>query len=72
MLTNAFKNLDSTETFNTDTWNFKPSSSFHARCENFNNTDGYFEKKSATFDNTPAGKMVLSNNFCTLKLSEEP
>ena len=28
--------------------------------------------KSAIFDNTPAKKMVRSENFCTLKLSEEP
>ena len=28
-----------------DTWNFKPSSCFHERCENCRVTDGHFGKK---------------------------
>ena len=38
-----------------DTWNFKPSSCFHERCETVHVTDGHFGKKY-NFDNTPAEK----------------
>ena len=76
------KSLDSPNIFNyrcyshkyaflPDTWNFKPSSSFHERCENVRVTDGHFGHKCHCWQH-PCRKMVRSENFCNLKLSEQP